>query len=499
MTSVDPKELLIAMVTRQPDVPVLIAGDHIVTHRQFLTLVEHAEAKLDQLGVTPGSTVGVVLPNSLELLVLTHAILWRKAIVFPIAPTVTPAELTQLVGPTTLALCIVPPFLSSLTATSFAAKVVQVTTDYASLDLIVVTSDSTLVPSLVAPFSAGNPYVVRLVSSGTSGAYKQVLHTAAALFAMGANLTTAYHYRIGAERAMMLVPPSHLIGFGYLMSPIYFGWTNIITNGFVPQQFIAELQHHRATLLFATPFIFETLAKVAPADLDLSHLQKAVSSGGPLSEAVYRSFTSRCRASLHIMYGSTEATIVTARIDDGNYSGTDVGKPVADMIVKVFDDQKNELPTGSVGNVAVSGPTVISGYFNNDRANVELFVNNFLLMGDRGFLDATGNLHIVGRTNLVISVGGLKVDIMEVEAVLAGHPSVAEALVYGVSQASTEVVKAAVVCTDTTLTTEALMQHCRDHLSDYKVPKEIIFVPQLPRSATGKVVRGDVAALLSKK
>ncbi|MEE9324855.1 MAG: AMP-binding protein, partial [Dehalococcoidia bacterium] len=172
--------------------------------------------------------------------------------------------------------------------------------------------------------------------------------------------------------------------------------------------------------------------------------------------------------------------------------------PGTGVEIAIMDEKGNLLPPGERGEVVIQGANVMQGYRNNPEANASAFTNGWFRTGDQGYLDAEGYLTLTGRIKELINRGGEKIAPLEVDAVLMQHPSVAEAVSFGVPDAKYgEEVHAAVVLKGEA-TQEEIQRFCLEHLADFKVPKAIHFVEQLPRSATNKILRREVAAQFSK-
>jgi acyl-CoA synthetase (AMP-forming)/AMP-acid ligase II len=169
--------------------------------------------------------------------------------------------------------------------------------------------------------------------------------------------------------------------------------------------------------------------------------------------------------------------------------GTGVG-------VAVLGENGQPLPAGGVGEVAVRGPNVMDGYEANPAANAEAFANGWFRTGDQGMLDASGYLSLSGRIKELINRGGEKIAPREIDEVLLRHPAVAEAVTFGIPHPSWGEEVAAAVVLSGDVDKRELTDFCREYLADYKVPRQLYFVTEIPRTATGKVQRRHVAAAL---
>jgi len=162
----------------------------------------------------------------------------------------------------------------------------------------------------------------------------------------------------------------------------------------------------------------------------------------------------------------------------------------------ILDEAGNELSAGVVGEVAVRGPNVMDGYESNPSANAEAFTGGWFRTGDQGFLDAKGYLTLVGRIKELINRGGEKIAPGEVDEVLLQHPAVAEAVAFGVPHPGWGEEVAAAVVLASQVGEKEMIAFCRERLADFKVPRRIHILEEIPRTATGKVQRRNVAASL---
>jgi long-chain acyl-CoA synthetase len=160
---------------------------------------------------------------------------------------------------------------------------------------------------------------------------------------------------------------------------------------------------------------------------------------------------------------------------------------------KIVDNDLNEVPVGTIGEIMLTGPMVMIGYYLNPSVTAETLINGWVRSGDLGSTDESGFLYIVGRTKDLIIRGGANVYPVDVEEVLYTHSGVAECAVIGKPDPIFgESVKAYVVKKDSTLTPNELIAHCKSLLADYKVPSDIEFIDELPKGPTGKILRREL-------
>jgi len=495
-----PKNYITAAAERFPQKTAVIFKDQAVTFGDLDALIDEMAAQFSTLGMQRGDCVVLGIPNSLLFEIVFFAVLRNDAVAFLVPVDSNPEEMRTIVSGVSVDFSIVPentslPALGELEHASGKLLAVGSKENKYSARLLHEQPGLFHADADSRAQQATDGYIARMVSSGSTGANKHVLRSGESINHMCSAIKQSYGI-IDEDVLLDLAPPHHIIGSGLIMLAAYLCTTIVLEEKFVPTQILEDIQRYHVSMFMISPFIFDMLSQTAGVEqYDLSSLRLAISVGAPLTEDVYRRIHERCNIPLHELYGSTEATIVTFRLDTGNFEKGMVGIPTTETTVKIFDDQYNELPVGRVGTIAAASPMVVKSYFNGSIPTRQGFHNDFLCIGDQGFLDEHGRLHVVGRSNLVINVGGRKVDIGEVEHVLNTHPSVVESGVYGVTEGNTEMVAAAVARSNETVTAEELMRWCRTHLSAYKVPKRIVFVSALPRHQTGKIMRQKLPQL----
>jgi acyl-CoA synthetase (AMP-forming)/AMP-acid ligase II len=166
--------------------------------------------------------------------------------------------------------------------------------------------------------------------------------------------------------------------------------------------------------------------------------------------------------------------------------------------VGIMDEEGNLLEKGQLGEVVVKGANVVDGYENNPEANAKAFTNGWFRTGDQGMLDEDGYLRLTGRLKELINRGGEKISPLEVDDILLRHPAVAEAIAFAVPHKMLgEDIHAAIVLKDKSVTEQELKAHCSASLAEFKVPRQFHILDELPRGATGKLQRLNMAKLLN--
>ncbi len=266
----------------------------------------------------------------------------------------------------------------------------------------------------------------------------------------------------------------------------------LITNPRDMKAFCKELSKNQFSVLTGVNTLFNGLLNQESfRNLDFSGLKVAVGGGMAVQKYVADRWHEVTGVPLAEGYGLTETSPVACcnPIDGTERIGT-IGMPLPNTEVKIVDDEGNEVPLGQKGELCIKGPQVMKGYWRRPQETADTMLGEWLKTGDIAVQDEDGFLKIVDRKKEMILVSGFNVYPNEVEDIIAGHGKVDEVGVIGMpDENSTERVVAYVVANDESLTAEELISFCRQSLTNYKVPKEIYFVKELPKSNVGKILR----------
>jgi long-chain acyl-CoA synthetase len=286
---------------------------------------------------------------------------------------------------------------------------------------------------------------------------------------------------------------------GFLM-----GCSHVYVPQFTPAAAAAAIEHRRITIAHWVPTMIRMFTEWKEAARhDLSSLRMLFYGSSPMPVEWVRAVRDMFSGvALYHCYGLTETSPLLTVLDDASFrrameSGDaallkSAGRPLPGVEMHILDDEGAILGTGQAGEVVVRGPNVSKGYLNRDSENAQVFRDGWFHTGDVGFLDDDGYLYLVDRKKDMIITGGENVYSSEVEAVLYRHPGVSEAAVIGVPDDRYGEALFAIIVpkAGVTLTTEAIIEHCRAHIGGYKIPRRIALVDALPRTAVGKVQKG---------
>ncbi|KBZ63717.1 long-chain-fatty-acid-CoA ligase FadD12 [Mycobacterium [tuberculosis] TKK-01-0051] len=303
------------------------------------------------------------------------------------------------------------------------------------------------------------------------------------------------------ENIVIVAPMFHAWGFSQLIFAASMACTVITRRKFDPEATLDLIDRHRATGLAVVPVMFDRIMELPPEvrrRYSCRSLRFAAASGSRMRPDVVIAFMDAFGDVIYNNYNATEAgMIATATPQDLRAAPDTAGRPAGGTEIRILDPDFNELPTGEVGSIYVRNNTQFDGYTSGSTKD---FHAGFMSSGDLGYLDEAGRLFVVGRDDEMIVSGGENVYPIEVEKILAAHPDVAEASVIGVDDEQYGQRLAAFVvlepgaALDAGAAPEALKQHVRENLANYKIPREITVLDELPRSSTGKILRAELQA-----
>lgn len=464
----------------------------------YEALAERAErlaSGLRSQGVGKGDAVAILMRNSPDLFVIVQALFGAGAIAVPLDVQANPSELARSTDQFKLRAVIASPDLQGVAeqlANAAGIKLPVILSQGGELSL------QELEKTPVGPLPAVGPddVAIYLFSSGSTGRPKVVPRTHGEMLADFTGSAPALGFR-SEDIVLNLMPAQH--AFGLTLSAIYMPLTGATSLLWQPNQplmlardnLLQTIAAEGVTLLPGVPFLFDLL-NGASGSGDLSRVRMAFSGAIALRKPTFDTFLERFGIPIRQALGTTETSIVAFNTsDDPVSSWNSVGRIVGDNKVEVIPAEESSDP--EIGELLISSPAVAKGYLNNPEANRTSFRNGAWVSGDLGRIDADGNLYLTGRKKLIVDIAGFKVDPIEIEDVLAGHPAVAEAVVVGVPDAHTgEQRLKAVVVKKAEGTAEALVAYARERLSAHKVPYLVEFRDALPRSVTGKLLRGKL-------
>jgi acyl-CoA synthetase (AMP-forming)/AMP-acid ligase II len=501
MTSMTP-EPLSALLNRS-QTPALIVGEdgQKLSHAELADRIEALAGKLAAAGVHRGDRVALVMPNGPEYIQLFLAITMVGAAAAPLNPAYTHGEFVFYLTDIAPKLMLVP---ASRPAAAISAA------EERSLTVLTVQPGTDGPPALFvadlevdskADFEAGQPDDVAVVlhTSGTTSRPKQVPLLQRNL--MATVRTIGEHYKLGpGDVSFCVMPLFHVHGLlASTLATLGSGGSVVVPRRFTPQRFWRQAREYGATWLSAGPTLHQMILDAQDEGGAPTTLRFARSCSSALSPALLERAEAAYGVPVLEAYGMTEASHQmasnplppAARVPGsvGVSAGSEIGIAAKDGTL---------LPEGSTGEVVIRGPGVMTGYAANPTATAEAFYGEWFRTGDLGVV-RDGYLYLEGRIKELIIRGGENISPVEIEQVLLGHPAVRDAVCFGIGDDKYgELVGAAVTLT-TEVDVKELTEYCRQHLAAFKVPSSITIMDQIPRTATGKVQRRRVAAVVAER
>ncbi len=482
---------------RLADLPAILDGvsGRATTYGELRDATLRFAGALAARGIGKGDVVAIMAPNLPEYAVAFHGTTTLGAVVTTINPTYTTEEVEfQLNDAGARMLVTIPSILGiarEAVAGSGVTEIVSIgeaagATPFASLlDHDPVSGQAPVGPDDLAVL----PY-----SSGTTGLPKGVMLTHGNLVANLAQYEHALSMGSG-DRVIAVLPFFHIYGMQVLMNGVLsFGASVVTMPRFDLEQFLATLQDHRITQAYLVPPIILALAKHPMVDrYDLTALQRVVSGAAPLGADLAEEAAQRIGAEIVQGYGLTETSPVTHATPPGMAKAGSIGVTISNTECRVVDPETGEdLEVDEDGEIWIRGPQVMAGYLNNPEATaITIDDDGWLHTGDIGHVDGDGHFFIVDRLKELIKYKGFQVPPAELEAVLLTHPDVADAAVIPIPDLEAgELPKAFVVLKPgRSATPEQIMEFVASHVAHYKRIRQLVFLDEIPKSASGKILR----------
>jgi long-chain acyl-CoA synthetase len=451
--------------------PVLLAfEDRQYTRSEIDALTSGIATTLEQRGLRAGERVALMSSNRPEFVVAMRAVWGLGAAVVLLSPSWKRAEVEHALA---------------LTKPTHAVGDSHVLAD----QMPMLHLDEPVAPGLRG-FGEPDPAsdALFVFSSGTTGMPKAVRHTHGAFAAAVAHWRAALGMS-STDRMQILTPPSHILGLLNIATAFDAGAWIRLHPRFDVDVMLRHIETDRITIEMAVaPIALALAAHPRLESFDLSSLRYVMWCATPVTKSIADEVTRRAGVSWLTAYGASELPVIACNSLDGAQLDT-VGRAVPGVEIRIVSLETG-LPVGpgEVGEIQVHSPSVMSGYLPDD-VTASAFSDGWYRTGDVGHLDAEGWLRITDRAKEMIKVRGFQVAPAEIEAVLHGHPAVTDCAVFGVpDQADGEAVVAAVTRSGA-VEADELIALVADRLASYKRPSQVVFVAEIPRLPSGKVLR----------
>lgn len=520
-------QILERAAAKFPDRPAIVFNNWRVTYGKLLHLVELASSNLYKAGIRPGDRVAIMLPNCPQTVISYWACLRLGAVVVMTNPLYMEKEIVHHFNDseaTTLItlnllwkrisalrpkLHLKRIFVTSIAdCLKFPLNFLYTFKSRREYQLEPIPFDGTTVlpwKTLLArtpvreahPINPATDLAMLQYTGGTTGVSKGVMLTHANLMANAQQCQAVLHsIKATGEIMLGLLPFFHIYGltvcvnFGTLI-----GSTLLPLAKFEPVTTLKTIDKLRPTIFPCAPSIFVALLQQKNLTrYDLSSVSYCISGSAPMPVSVMEKFNSLTGARIVEGYGLTEASPITHLNPlRGVSKNGAIGLPFPDTQAAIVDMEVGSvpLPPGKIGEMIVQGPQVMQGYWNRPDETASVLRNGWLYTGDIAYMDEQGYFFIVDRKKDLILTGGYNVYPREIDEVLHEHPAIKEAVSVGIKHKTRgEIIKAYIVLREGhNLTKPEILAFCREKLANYKIPKQVEFREELPKSIVGKVLR----------
>ncbi|WP_045837469.1 acyl--CoA ligase [Hyphomicrobium sp. 99] len=480
------------------------SGAQPLTYAGFRTLVLRTIARLNEFGIGRGDRVAIVLPNGPEMATAFIATA-SAATAAPLNPAYRADEFDFYMSDiNTKALIVEEGSTSPAIAVAEKRGITIITLksdpDHGAGAFTLSAAARHEQPALSGPATPDDTALI-LHTSGTTSRPKIVPLTHRNVAASARNIATALNLS-SDDRALNVVPLFHIHGLiAGVLAPLSRGGSIFCTSGFNALKFFSAMEEAAPTWYTAVPTMHQAIVSRAHHNREIiarHKLRFIRSSSSSLPPQVIAELEAAFGAPVVEAYGMTEAAHQMASNPIGGTRKPGTVGIAAGPEVAIMDQDGNLLPRGATGEIVIRGENVTAGYENNEKANSEAFTNGWFRTGDQGTIDADGYITITGRLKEIINRGGEKVSPREVDEVLMDHPAVLQVVTFAMPHDKLgEDVAAAVVLREGKQATEReLRDFASEHLANFKVPRKILLLAEIPKGATGKLQRIGLAQKL---
>lgn len=480
-----------------PNKEAFICADVRCTYGQLEKKVENLAGWLQQAGIGYEDKVGLLLLNGLPFIEVFYATALTGAVSVPLNFRLNSDDLAFMIDHSDCRFLFVNH--------QYVEMIESILYKCPKLERMIVVGDSSMPKSLnydsifdhVYPYTPctklnGYSDCAIIYTSGTTGQPKGAVLTHQNLCIDGMNRASFAHMDDN-HRQLLVAPLFHIAALSTLVSPV--NGTTVIHSQFQPVDVLETIEKERINAIFLGPTMWHMLVSVPNiGDYDLTSLKTCYAGSAPnpipLKEKILKCFPN---GQLYDPFGQSEMSPVTTCLlpEDSLRKNTSVGKPIANVEVRVVDEEMNDVPLGEIGEIVYRGPTMMKEYYKNPEAAEETFRGGWFHSGDLVRMDDEGFIYVVDRKKDMIISGGENIYPVEIENILHGHPDIQEcAVIMAPDELWGEVVKAIVVKKQgADLTKQEIIAFFQERMGSNKKPKIVVFVDALPRNAEGNILK----------
>ena len=493
-------DLLLRASQRYGSAIALLHDDKSWTYSEtYLRALQYAAA-LRTTELRPGDRVALFMENGLEYVAAYFGVFLAEGVAVPLDARTEPRVLLSLLEDSKARHLVASPAqigrlckaLPQLFELDWLILSDRINLGHRGIRILIA-SEFSSTPTCSAA-SPADPAVINY-TSGSSGASKGVVVSHRAILANARSIVS--YLELGSEdRMMQILPFSYCYGASLLHTHFLVGGSVVIDNRFLyPSAVVENMKQTRCTGFAGVPSTFHTLATKCNLKKNVSpSLRYMTQAGGPMNPNLVDTIRGAIDpAQLYIMYGQTEATARLTYLDPSRWGDKrgSVGKPIAGVFLRIVSEKGETMPAGSVGEIWVSGENLMTGYWQKPEETQQVLRDGWLRTGDLGVQDHEGFLYVKGRLRDFIKSSGYRVSPWEIEEVVSRHPAVSECVVVGVPDEQLGERIAAVVSLrhGMELSQGELLHHCKTSLAPHKIPRQVTFLPEIPKSSSGKAQR----------
>ena len=496
-------ELLRQRVAATPDKIFLVseADNRQYFYKEFEAAVMRTARMLAAKGVSKGDVVSLLLPNSVEYVIAYFACWQIGALAGPINSLLKSQEIAYVISNSEAR--------ALLVNSEFLPLIETIRDELTTLRAIVTfdneadaTREQTTGADPTVDIDADHEAII-IYTSGTTGKPKGCLLTHGNVIANARQISSWLGFT-AKDRLLTIMPLFHMNAVSVTtMSALYAGGSTVVSPKFSASRFWQIISDYQITSFGSVATMLSMLLSTypdgVPRELKTNQLRFAMCGSAPVPAEVLRRFEEKFNCLVVEGYGLSESTCrSTFNPPDQRRRPGSCGVPIGNEM-RVVDEEDREVPDGELGEIVLRGENILKGYYKNDTANATAFRNGWFHTGDIGYRDADGFYFIVDRKSDMIIRGGENIYPREIDEVLYQHPDIAAAAAVGVKdELYGEEVAAVVVLKPGANTTEQeVIDYCKTRLADFKCPKTVHFVEDIPKGPTGKLLKRELAKMLS--
>ena len=496
-------EIISKRAMEMPDKVYLYFAEKQWTYKEFHEVTNQMADSFTGLGLKKGSHVAILIPNSPEFLFCWFGAMKAGLVGVTLNTLLKADELEFIINDSdATVLCTTPQYRKMLDPAWKNIDKIK-TVLFASEEAHADYSDAILIKDFMKKGDKNfktevNPddNASMIYTSGTTGHPKGVILRHRNIM-YNSYVAPRYIDLQKEDKALCIMPLFHVNAqIASMMATMQAGASVVLEEMFKPRTFIQTLKKYKCTTFSGVPTIYNYLNEMKEAEgEDLSFLKACICGAAPMPVEVYHKFENKFKAKIIEGYGLSEGTCVSSLnpINGVRKIGS-IGLPIDGQEMAIWDNDNKPLPDGEIGEIVISGPNMMLGYYKKEEENKKTFVNGWMRTGDLGYRDKDGYYFIVGRKKEMIISGGENIYPKEIEEVLYKHDDILDCAIVGIPDKTYGEAVAAFIIpkAGSTLTEKDIKTYLRPKIAGYKFPKIIEIVTELPKTATGKIQKNKI-------